>query len=128
MTDQRIINYHNFEALRAMVAFMFLFFIVATCVDYGYYQAQKFNIEGNINLAVMTGVEVLPDTREARTLVMSMANSQGVPVEPWEVSFDSDHRWLQVDKSDNYRTMFLKYIGVRQIPINVHVFDYKPGI
>ena len=108
--------------------FIVMLFVFAVCLDIGYYQAKRFDMQSSLNLAIMTGVEALPDTERATTLTMSIANSMGQNLAPWDIRYDSEKKWLEVDKSDFYETMYLKYIGIDQVPINVHLYDFKPGI
>ncbi len=128
MTDTKTRNYHNIEAIRALGMFIVMLFVFAVCLDIGYYQAKRFEVQSSLNLAIMTGVEALPDTHRATTLTMSVANSFGMNLHPWEIAFGTNKKWLEVDKSSYYETMYLKYIGINRIPINVHIFDFKPGI
>ena len=126
MTDPKNRDYYNIEALRGLVAFIVMLFVCAVCVDVGYLQAKKFDMEGSLTLAAMTGVEALPDTHRATHLTMSVANAQGMALAPWEINYDPNRRWIEIDKSGYYETMFLKYVGIDRIPIRVHVFDVNP--
>ncbi|MCD6218252.1 hypothetical protein J7L05_10420 [bacterium] len=128
MTDTKTREYHNVEAVRALGMFIVMLFVFAVCMDVGYYQAKRFDTQSSLNLALMTGVEALPNTHRATTLTMSIANSLGMNLQPWEVSYDTNKRWLEIDKSSSYETMYLKYIGISRIPINIHIFDFKPGV
>lgn len=128
MTERKMRDYYDYEALRGLVAFFLMLFVVAICLDVGYLQAKRFDMQGSINLAAMTAVEALPNAEQARDLAMNVGNSQGMPLLPWDVNVDPNHRWLEVEKTDYYDTMFLKYVGVDRIPIHVYAFDFKPGI
>lgn len=128
MTDTKTREYHNVEAIRALGMFIVMLFVFAVCLDVGYYQAKRFDTQSSLNLALMTGVEALPDTHRATTLTMSIANSFGMNLQPWEISYDVNKRWLEIDKSSSYETMYLKYIGISRIPINIQIFDFKPGV
>lgn len=131
MTDTKIQkrrDYHNIEAIRALGMFIVMLFVFAICLDVGYYQAKKFDMQSSLNLAIMTGVEALPDKHRATTLTMNVANSLGQNLRPWEIVYDLNNKWLEVDKSGSYETMYLKYIGIEQVPINIHIYDFKPGI
>jgi hypothetical protein len=128
MTDNRKNAYYNYEAMRALVAFFMLLFVVAFSVDVGYLQAKKFEMQGNVNLATMTAVEALPDIAEAKNLAMNIANSQGTPLQEWNIKFDENKRWLDVEIRENYEPMFLKYVGIERVALRVHAFDFKPDI
>lgn len=128
MTDPKTRDYYDYEALRGLVAFCAMLFVFAICMDVGYMQAEKYQIEAGLSTAAMTAVEVMPDAHQAVTVAMNVANSQGLQLFPWEISTDPNQHWLEIDKSTQYDTMYLKYVGIRSIPINVHVFDFKPNI
>jgi hypothetical protein len=127
MTDPKTRESYDYEALRGLVAFCAMLFVFAICMDVGYMQAEKNEMEVGISSAAMTAVEVMPDAHKAVTVAMNVANSQGLQLYPWEISTDPDRHWLEIDKSTQYDTMYLRFIGIKSIPINVHVFDFKPG-
>ena len=124
MTDYKMNNHRNYEALRALVAFFLLIFLLAACVDVGYMTAKRYNLEGGLALAASTGVEGLPNPHLARSLALNIANSQGIPLQSYDVMIDPGNRWVQVNMRDYYDTMYLQYIGIKRIPIDVHVFDF----
>ena len=124
MTDYKKRDYYNVEALRALVLFVMLMFLIAVCVDVGYYNAKRYGLEEGLAVAVATGVEGLPNPQLARDLTSNVANSQGIPLHSYDVMVDPGHKWLQVDMRDYYDTMFLGYVGIKRIPFNVHVFDF----
>ena len=124
MTDYQMRNHRNYEALRALVAFFLLLFVLAACLDVGYLGAKRYNLQEGLEVAASTGVMGLPNPHMARSLVLNVANSQGIPLQPYDVLIDPGHKWVQIDMRDYYETMYLQYIGIRRIPIDVHVFDF----
>ena len=128
MTDPKTREYYNLEAIRGLVGFCAMLLMFAICLDVGALQAMKQEMDTGISLAAMTAVEAMPDTNRAVTLAMNVANSQGLELHSWEITTDPDHRWIEIDKSGEYDTMFLKYVGIDRIPIIVHAYDFKPGI
>jgi len=124
MTNLTNREYRNFEALRALIAFVCMLFIIAACLDVGYYNAKKYNIQKGLEASVLTGVMGLPNVPLARHLTLNVANSQGLALEPYEIMIDPNGRWIQVDKLDYYDTIFLCNVGIKRIPINAHVFEY----
>ena len=125
MTDNKSTEHYDVEAIRAFGMFLVMLLFVAMCVDFGYYQAKRFEVDSSVRLAAMTGAQALPSRHNAQKAAGSVAHSLGVPLLNWEVKFDQDNRWVQIDKSMFYETMFLKHIGVKQIPITAHAFSYK---
>jgi len=125
MTDHKNTEYYDVEAVRAFGMFIVMMLFVAICVDFGYYQAKRFEFDSSVRLAAITGAQALPNRHRAERAATSVANSLGVPLTNWEIKYDDHNNWLQIDKSTYYETMFLKHIGINQIPINAHAFSYN---
>lgn len=125
MTDHKSTEYYDLEAIRAFGMFIVMLLFVAMCVDFGYYQAKRFEVSSSVRLAAMTGAQALPSRHDAQHAAASVANSMGVPLLNWEITYDDQNNWLEIDKSMFYETMFLKHVGIRQIPITAHAFSYN---
>ena len=125
MTDHKDTQHYDVEAIRAFGMFIVMMLFVAICIDFGYYQAKRFEVDSSVRLAAMTGAQALPDRHRAQKVATSVANSLGVPLLNWEIKYDDQNQWVQIDKSMFYKTMFLKHIGIDQIPITAHAFSYN---
>jgi hypothetical protein len=124
MTNNKLRDYYNYEALRALVAFVMMMFLLAISLDVSYYNVQKFNLDSGLNLAASTGAEGLPNSQLARSLTLNVANSQGIPLEPYQVQIDRGNHWVQADMKAQYETMYLKYVGIKRIPIDGHALEF----
>lgn len=124
MTDYKKRERRNYEALRALVAFICMIFIIAACIDIGYYNAKKYNLQKGLEVSALTGLQALPNAKLAKHLTLNVANSQGLALRPNEVIVDPQGQWIQIDKKAYYETMFLNKIGIKRLPIRAHVFDF----
>jgi len=124
MTDPKNIEQRNIEALKALIFFILILFVIAGSLDLGYLNAKKYNMIKGLEIAAWAGVQGLPDVNAARHLTLNVANSQGLALKPSEIKIDPKGQWIQIDKRDYYETVFLYHVGINRIAFHAHVFGF----